>query len=518
MTGFAIRAPWYVRERHSFGLRDPRALRPEIQMYDSPRFVQRLLADPRDSVKPGDDDVWSYPVPSTPATSAKGRERFATSKLIHTRLRKLYQPSHDRFYALTVEVFCDEPGLPRAGSHTDLQVGMVMRRMNTTLKGQKGPTRRLARNLIIDMAKHQHGLHLAGPGDLDVRDFWWAETARRAFEANNAALLDLVEANTDDESWLVTPAGTGRWARLDAALEHEREQEIPMWRLPPRADDCAAAKTRSLWFGMIPTFSADHQPGPHGEPEPKLDDHALYELVCFVRQPPPRGHEHCPPKVWWSMPSEPFRLAAAFDPDGTKNHTVSITLPDLRRLAARSGAKPAGGVRITTPPNSQLPPIPFAGIPGGSGKVGAGGGTCSFALELFFIVAFFLFLLFLPIIVFSFQLWWMLALRFCFPPSISFQLLIDFYAAGHVTAQLGLPAFQAEHDALDDAVGLPGAGADLALGTPELAADPDPARTPALRDLVTAMDPTRAETKSDPPELEDKPDDPLCPAPAARVH
>ena len=508
MTGFAIRAPWYVRERGGFGLRDPRALRPEIQMYDNSQFVKRLLADPRDSLKFGTDDRWSYPVPATPATSAKGRERFATSKLIHTNLRKLYQPSHSRFYAVVIEVFCDEPGLPRAGSHTDLQVGMVMRRVHTRLHGGKGPTRRLARNLIVDMAKQQHNLDLDGPGDPDVRDFWWAETARSAFETENAALLGSVTAKTDDESWLVEPAGTGRWALPDAAEPDEHEQEIPMWRLPPRAEDCSAARTRSLWFGMIPTFSADHQVRPDGTPEPKLDDHALYQLVCFVRQPPPRGHEHCPPKIWWSLPSEPFRLAAAFDPDGTKNHTVSITLPDLRRLAARASAKPgSGGVRIITPPNSHLPPVPFGGIPSASGGVGAQGGICSFALELFFIVAFFLFLLFLPIVVFSFQLWWMLALRFCIPPSVSFQVLVDFYAAGHVTADLALPGFQAEHDALDDAVGLPGAGADLLLGIPEFTGDPD-----AVSNLVAAMDPTGDDIVSDPPVLESKPADPLCPA------
>ena len=32
-----------------------------------------------------------------------------------------------------------------------------------------------------------------------------------------------------------------------------------MWRLPPaEVDDCEAAHTRSLWFGVIPTFSPDH--------------------------------------------------------------------------------------------------------------------------------------------------------------------------------------------------------------------------------------------------------------------
>ncbi|MGH3526419.1 MAG: hypothetical protein ACRDQ6_03800, partial [Pseudonocardiaceae bacterium] len=61
--GFALRAPWYVRERGGFSLRDPRAKRPEIQMYDNTQFAKRLLVDPRDSLASGTDDLWSYPVP-----------------------------------------------------------------------------------------------------------------------------------------------------------------------------------------------------------------------------------------------------------------------------------------------------------------------------------------------------------------------------------------------------------------------------------------------------------------------
>jgi hypothetical protein len=44
---------------------------------------------------------------------------------------------------------------------------------------------------------------------------------------------------------------------------------------------------------------------------------------------------------------------------------------------------------------------------------------CSFALPLITIVAYFLLRLFLPIVVFIFQLWFLLALRFCIPPSIT---------------------------------------------------------------------------------------------------
>ena len=68
----------------------------------------------------------------------------------------------------------------------------------------------------------------------------------------------------------------------------------------------------------------------------------------------------------------------------------------------------------------------------GSGSMGDGG-ICTFAFELFFIIALFLFLMFLPIVVFAFQLWWLLALRFCFPKlSAQLDVMADFFADAHV--------------------------------------------------------------------------------------
>jgi hypothetical protein len=117
---FAFRAPWYARERDHIGLRDAAALRPVLQKYDSTRFVKQVTTDPRDSLSFVDEDNWSYPVPVAFPAPGKGRERFATSTLLRTKLRKLYQPNHDRFYVVVVELFCDTPGLPRAGSHVEV--------------------------------------------------------------------------------------------------------------------------------------------------------------------------------------------------------------------------------------------------------------------------------------------------------------------------------------------------------------------------------------------------------------
>ena len=236
--------------------------------------------------------------------------------------------------------------------------------------------------------------------------------------------------------------GSAGWRNLDdPAVGPDatgvREDAIRMVRLPRGQKDCDAAATRSTWFGVIPTFSAEHYTV-HCRSLPKLDDRAIYEATCLVTLKPKPGHEDCPPTVFYGTPSEAFRLASPMDPQGTSKRTTSITLPDLRRLAARAGQPMGpGGVQITTPPNSQLVFNPFKGRPdSGAGAIGAGGGVCTFALELFFLVAFFLFLMFLPIVVFAFQLWWMLALRFCIPPGASLSIVTQFFADGHVLADV----------------------------------------------------------------------------------
>lgn len=531
--GFVMRAPWYVRQRDGLDLRSPLARRPQLQMYDSAQFTEQLLRDPADSVAFGDDDVWSYPVPVVPDLGDKSRLRLATSQLVTTHLRKLYQPMHQRFYVVVVEVFCDKPGLPRAGSHDDISVEFRMRRLHTEVTGKRRPTRRVATALVKELAAAQ-GATAADEQDPDVRDVWWADVAwRRRFEEDQAEDLSQIEVQTDLQQWLVSPAG-GRWRTLppagttgddDPVREDEREETHPMWRLPPRErdEDCEAARTRSLWFGVVPTFSGDHWPVPQpkGEPrhEPKLDDHAIYEIDCVVTRPRPQGQEHCPPWTWTSAATEPFRLAAPMDPDGTKNRTVTLALPDLRRLAARAGQRQGpGGVRVVTPPQSQLSFNPLKGIPkSGEGRIGAGGGVCTFALELFFIVAFFLFLMFLPIVVLAFQLWWMLALRFCIPPSIGFSAMADFLATGKVLADLDA-GMRAE---LNLTLGGDVSGLGPAERTPDWVEELEDAVVPGtgqhvFKDdsnlthaLAVSTDPLDA-VQPRPPAREESPDDPLC--------
>jgi hypothetical protein len=96
-AGFQIRAPWYVRKAGSFGLRDARSLCPNIQMYAGSDFVDHIMEDASEYLIPQPEDFWGYPVPVNPFGT--GRSRLSTYKICRTRMRKLFQPNHDRFYA-----------------------------------------------------------------------------------------------------------------------------------------------------------------------------------------------------------------------------------------------------------------------------------------------------------------------------------------------------------------------------------------------------------------------------------
>jgi hypothetical protein len=433
----ALRTPWYVLERATplpVPVTDPVARRPAIQKYDTPDFVRQLIADPRRSLKfQPKEDVWSFPVPIGAFGSGKtGRARFATHRLVNTPMRKLYQPSHERFYAVVVELFCDQPGLPRPTDLAGVQLRFVLQRERTVIRGDSTAARTLARDLAVQLAAPRGSSDPEVPITDDVDDVLWVErTEGRTLTSTQAEQLASIDPIRVVEAWTVDAVGRSRWTEIDddAPELAAGEREMPMWPLPPRADDCTAGQTRSLWFGMVPTLSGelDHTGAP------MLDDRSIYRIRCFARQPPPPGHELCPPRLYFSDPTAAYRLASFYDPQGTKNRRVTITMPDFRTLAARAGEKQGpGGVEVVRPPGSQLMFDPDNGQaepkrgppPNREFDFGSDTSRCTFALELLMIVAMFLFSLFLPIVVFLFQLWWLLLLRFCFPrPLLTIQLL-----------------------------------------------------------------------------------------------
>jgi hypothetical protein len=259
----------------------------------------------------------------------------------------------------------------------------------------------------------------------------------------------------------------------------------------------------------VPTFSGDHEtsfdpdlPIESHPKNPRYDDLATYEIRCRATRAPRPGQEHCPSEVFWSAATDPYRLAAFFDPEGTKNRTVSITMPDLSAVAARAGQPAAGGVAITTPPRSRLSFNPDDGSPSDGRVGGAAAQTCTFALELFMIVAFFVFSLFLPIVMFLFQLWWLLLLRFCLPPSDQAMALLTshFDDNNGTLATMSTPAQRA----MDTLLGGRGTTARLTAGSSGF-------RAADGKELWHALDP-RAHADPPTPTPESRLDDPLCPS------
>lgn len=500
---YALRAPWYVRARENLTPFDAAARRPAIQKYGGADFVDRLLADPRDSLAFEDEDRWGFPVTVPKGAKGSGRLRFVDHAIVLSPLRKLYQPLHERFYAVVVELFCDEPGLPRAGETAGVDLSFVVRRERTLVHDMLA-LRQLAHSLTdsLYMTQYHSTTPPTVPETEDLDDVAFAgEAAQIQLTPQQQALLAKVRPRRVVEAWVAGPAGTGRWHRVDdhapPALV-DGELELPMWQLPPREQDCAAARTRSLWFGLIPTHSADVDE----RGLPRLDDRAVYRVRCLARQHSGPGHEHCPDRFSWSEPTLPYRVAPHADPDGTKNHRVTITMPDLRAVAARAARPPGpGGVEIVQPPGSQLrmnassfPPTPGA-------DPGAVTSRCTFALELFMIVSMFVFSLFLPVVVFVFQLWWLLLLRFCWPSDATALAQLEAYLNGGGSFAGMSPTLRAEFDEVIETVNAAGQFTNVPLFNND---------TSQAGDLVAGLDPNGAALPV-PPASETRPDDPLCP-------
>ncbi len=213
---------------------------------------------------------------------------------------------------------------------------------------------------------------------------------------------------TTTQGWVPVEGNVGGWAPVADRPDVIVETAYPLFKLAPdptKPDHDARFGT--ILFGLVPTTLADVD----SAGRPRLDDVNVFEIRCFVRR---RSDDHCPGELVWSEPTEAFRVASPFDPVGCGYRAVNVRLPDLNDLEATL-ARP--NVRMSSPPNSHLM---FATdpVPPEDGTVGAAEEICFFAIPLITIVAFFLLNLFLPIVLFVFQLWFLLKLKFCIPPSI----------------------------------------------------------------------------------------------------
>jgi hypothetical protein len=451
-------APWWAwRRQMAAGVAlSPRTTRPHFQKFDRPDFVPGFLEDPQRSFKfVADDEVTTYSLVSGLAVALQGIRKkaellFAPRTKAGTpnpsgvlakssHLRKLFLDTHRRSYAVVCEVHCDAAGFPSATGEELCQAGFVVRRRYLQYaKEAEKPARALLGEIAglqlrlaelssealalakVDPRRPTRAQKLQKEGRLElVREELRGELVAKRTELQR--WKEEAGAYWVHEGWVPSALdGVGSWQVLEDEPGTLTEATFPLYPLivpedVPRHD----ARGRVIYFGIIPTSSLDCEPSG----TPRFDDQHTYELRCFVRRHKPGCPRRdtapdCPGELYWSAPSEPYRLAAQFDVVGTSQRPITIQMPDLGELAALVQSRPLGSLSPMRMVQKQTLQPKVSGTSVSGGTMG-GAAICFFAIPLITIVAVFLFNIFLPIVVFIFGLWFLLALRFCIPPSFS---------------------------------------------------------------------------------------------------
>ena len=482
-------APWWRWPRLGEPGRSVRATRPALQKYDTSDPVSLFVRDPQRALAyTADDEVHeAIPYPALPAGSK--RTRFADHFLRSTGTRKLFLPRHRRFYLVVCELHCDTPGFPSVARDRVCEAGFVVRRRRLAFRqedsGRAADLAREAGSLSAAIARIDRGStrrvlrkrHRVTPaGVFGAAAAAGAATASRvdaALGASAAGERARLQARVAEvraellkwrseagaafvgEAWVPSDAdGMGAWQVAGETPDEVVEKVYPLYPLVPdprAAGHDAAGKT--LYFGMIPMTGREVDAAGSA----RFDDRSRYQVRCFVRRHrcgcPKTGEPNdCGGELVWSEPTEVFQLAPHFDPVGTGNQPVTIQLPDIPVLAATQGARLP--VAMVSPEGSSLN---FSVVDGEPQPSQPGGfQVCFISIPLITIVATFVLNLFLPIVVFVFNLWFLLGLKLCIPPSVS--LGAGAQAHADIQGELDL-AIEAD---LDVNVGIL-AGADLNL-------------------------------------------------------
>ncbi len=380
---------------------------PILQKYETGDFVNEFLKDPQHSLVflENEDRVFELTprVPPLPMLGGKV-QNFAISTasspggasdnvMQSTGIRKLFLDTQKRFYLVVCELHCDVAGFPQVDRGEVCEAGFVVRRRYVKIpKTAEKPLRKV------------------------IRERGSAEKVQ--------AVAEELGVVSELQGWI--PASfdrIGSWQKVEEKPAVVNTEIIyPLYPLIPDPRLARhAGKGRTIYFGVVPTGGANTDDMGNAQ----FDDRNLYEIRCYVRRhkfPCPKliTRNDCNGALFWSARTEQFQLASHFDLAGSSNRPVTIQLPDLPAMQAQVAADPNIGrkaaVRMVSPKASNLEtsgqiPNLTPNAPGAS--------ICSFSIPLITIVASFVFKLFLPIVVFLFQLWWMLALKFCIPPSFS---------------------------------------------------------------------------------------------------
>src|SRR5438270_13334150 len=471
-------APWYRWDRQLAEQKlRPRQTRPVFQKFDQSDFVKGFARDPQHSLKFDDrvDTVFSVKETDVPALTSgpnKGKfSRFFIDKaksvakdltLTPTGIRKLYLDTHKRYYLVVCELHCDAPGFPTTTPDQVCEAGFAVRRRSYNFPNgarkeavkllqnvvaiqsdiayyeQTSPARGLKakhRALIVEKLKKGNGLEAKISGLKSELD------AARQEIVKWKDLNGVVQIH---EGWVRGEfENIGSWQYVEETPAKTAEATYPLYQLFADPNDPAhSAKGRNIYFGVVPTSSLDTDERGGA----RFDSETLYEIRCYVRRHKPDCPRRdqkpdCPGPLVWSEPTESYRLAAASDLIGTSQHPVTIHMPDLKELAAQAASLP---LNKFSPMKVVKPQSMNFSVNDGKATGGSVGlpQICFISIPLITIVAMFVFSLFLPIVVFLFGLFFLLALKFCIPPSIQ----ID---AG-LSAQLDVVAPKIELDASFD--------------------------------------------------------------------
>jgi hypothetical protein len=387
--------PWYrwaVPGAPSSG----RSSVPCLQKYETANYITDFLANPQHSLQflDTEDRVFEVTPRVPPIPLLNGRKQSLSDDVMHnTGIRKLFLDTHKRFYLVVCELHCDSPGFPSADRNDACEAGFVVRRRYVQIpKAAEKPLRKAMRVK-------------SSPAEMQL-------------------LAEELGVVKQLQGWIPSEHDrVGSWQPVEETPAVNITETIhPLYPLIPDPRLAKhAGKGRTIYFGAIPTGAADTDE----QGNARFDDRNLYEIRCYVRRhrlPCPKliTRNDCHGPLTWSGITERFQLASHFDLTGTSNRPVTIQLPDLPALQAQVAADPTIGrkaaVKMISPPKSNL--VTSGKLPDLSPSP-PGAAICSFSIPLITIVASFVFKLFLPIVMFVFQLWWMLALKFCIPPSFS---------------------------------------------------------------------------------------------------
>jgi len=468
---WSLTAPWWHWPAVGTPNRNVRRLPPALQKYDTSDPVSAFVKEPQKSLLYDDQDRVQTLTLAGPVGT---RASYSGGTLTPSGTRKVFLPIHKRFYLVVVELHCDSPGFPSVAREKACEVGMVIRRRQLSVGNEHSAQavqilktigaatariaeidRRVQKRVLKKRTQKGFGASLSGNGTglltkskVDVALDAAATAEREKLEGELAAARQQLlawkstsGATVLKEGWVASDfENVGSWQVVEEEPQGTSEVIYPLYPLiPDPRDPRHDASGKTIYFGMLPTGTREVE----ANGKARFDEESRYEVRCFVRRhececPVATERNDCGGELIWSAPTETFQLAGHFDPHGSGNHPITIQMPDIPALAAAAGDAKLP-VAMKFPAGSALNfSVDQEEQKGSNPSTNGFPQICYFSIPLITIIATFVLNLFLPIVVFLFQLWFLLGLKFCILPSISIAVGLDASLQAELDIQLEL--------------------------------------------------------------------------------